>query len=140
MKKKVISILVIAVLMLGLIFKDNLIRGYVSLRHEKLESYATQMLKGRKQPNENYGIWKTWCSHEEDVVEFQTGAWGLVPSSTYKGFYYSADDTHKVFSVANADAVHLEIDGDHASWTDGTDNHGTSVRIREKWFWYEASF
>ena len=138
MKKKVIAILVSAVLILGLVFQDNLIRGYVLLRHEKLESYAAQVLKAGK--TDNYGIWETDVIHEDGVVEFRTGGWGLAPSSTYKGFYYSADNTHRVYSIADGNKAALEIDGDTAVWTDGTDNHGSSIRITDNWFWYEASF
>ena len=123
----------------GLAFKDKLIFSYVSLCYDKLENYSAQMLSSERTTGK-YGVWKTSSYPEKNMVEFQTGGWGVVPSSTYKGFYYSADNTHKLFSAAYADTVSMEIDGDNATWTDGTDNHGISVRITEKWFWYEASF
>lgn len=139
MKKKIIviaSIVLVAVIVLGLAFRDNLTRGYVSLFQNKLEAYAVDMLDS-EQTTGNYGAWETTCYPEEGMVEFLTGGWGVAPSTTYKGFYYSADDTHKAFSGIRAT---MEVDGDKAIWTDGTDNHGTSVRIAENWFWYEASF
>lgn len=139
-KKNVVLCLVIAVLILGLIFQDGLIRSWVSLCKGKLETYAVRMLDNSENTSGSYGIWKTKCYPEDSMVEFWTGGWGLAPSSTYKGFYYSADNTHKLFSAAYEDAVSMEINGDHASWTDGTDNHGISIRIAEKWFWFEASF
>lgn len=141
MKKKAIVICtIILVIILSLAFQDNLIRAYVSLGREKLESYALQMLEPSERASDSYGVWKTSCYPEDRMVEFHTGGWGLAPSSTYKGFYYSADDTHKLFSAAYADTVSMEIDGDNASWTDGTDNHGISIRIMKNWFWFEASF
>jgi len=141
MKKKVIAIcLVIVVAILGLAFKDNLIRTYVTLCHEDLEAYVVRFLDGDEKSSGQYGAWKTSRYPDNGMVEFHTGGWGLAPSSTYKGFYYSADNTHQLYSAANKDLTSMEVDGDHATWTDGTDNHGTSTRITENWFWFEASF
>jgi len=71
-------------------------------------------------------------------LNFTREARGLAPSSTYKGFYYSADNTHKAFGGAD---IPLEVKGDTASWLEvGTDNRGVSIRITDNWFWYEASF
>lgn len=141
MKKKTIVIcVIIAALLLGFLFQDHLIRSYVSLCHGELERSASQMLDSSSESTGRYGPWETFVYPTDGMVEFHTGGWGLVPSSTYKGFYYSADDTHKLFSAAYGEKTTMEIHGDHASWTDGTDNHGISIRITEKWFWFEASF
>lgn len=140
MKKKILIICIVVLLLLALIFRGALIRTYVSLFHESLEAYASQCLSGGEKTTGKYGLWKTSSYPEDGMVEFRTGGFGLAPSSTYKGFYYSEDNTHKVFSAADEDAVTMEISGDSAYWSDGTDNHGKSVRITENWFWYEASF
>lgn len=141
MKKKLIIILILLVVVAVAIgFKDDFIRSYVSACRDKLEGYTTQLLESSERLEGSYGIFKTACYPWEGMVEFYVGGGGIAPSSTYKGFYYSADNTHKVFGAANGDGVTMEVDGDHASWTDGSDNHGTSVRIAEKWFWFEASF
>jgi len=139
-KRTIAVVLLIGMMASGLFFKDKLICLYVSLCRDKLESYSMEMLRSDERTTGKYGAWKTSGYPEEKMVEFQTGGWGLAPSSTYKGFYYSADDMHKLFSAAYADTVTMEIDGDNATWTDGTDNHGMSARITEKWFWFEASF
>ena len=53
MKKKVIAVcLVIVVAILGLAFKDNLIRTYVALCHEDLEAYAVQFLEGNERTSD----------------------------------------------------------------------------------------
>ena len=141
MKKKTIFVVIIIIAaLLFVIFQDNLVRTYVSLCHESLETYASALLKNTDNTAGTYGVWKTVGYPEDGMVEFRTGGWGLAPNSTYKGFYYSADDTHKPFSAAYGDAISMEIDGDHASWTDGTDNNGVSIRIVKNWFWFEASF
>lgn len=142
MKKiiRLVVVLVVAAVILGWVFKDNIIRSYVSLGREKLESYTTQLLESSEKLEGSYGIFKTACYPWKGMVEFYTGGLGLAPSATYKGFYYSADNTHKVFGAADGEEIVMEVDGDRATWTDGTDNHGSSVRIAEKWFWFEASF
>lgn len=139
-KKKIAVWLAAAVLVVGIIFKNNLIRGYVSLCHSDLENYAVQILDEDATTYGKYGLWKTSAYPEQGMVEFATGGFGLAPSSTYNGFYYSADNSHKAFAAANPDTTTLKIDGDYATWTDGTDNHGSSVRITDNWFWYKATF
>lgn len=139
-KKRILMFLVIAVIVLGLVFKDKLIKTYVIVFHANLEEYSENLLDNREIRGSSYGLWDVDVCHEDNMVEFMTGGFGLAPSSTYKGFYYSADNVHKVFSSADASIVPLEIDGDQATWTDGTDNHGISIRIMDKWFWFEASF
>lgn len=141
MKKKTIIILVIiAVLILGLLLRDNLIQLYVKTAHNHLETYAAKCLDSGTEKCKSYGLWDVRIHPDDHMVEFWTGGFGLAPSSTYKGFYYCADNTHKPFSITYEDTVTMQIDGDHATWTDGTDNHGSSVRIIDKWFWFEASF
>lgn len=139
-KKRIVLLLLMAIIVLGFVLQDSLIQSYVSLCADKLEAYAVTLLDSADERTDSYGVGNTSCYPVEGMVEFQTGGWGLAPSSTYKGFYYSADNTHKVFSAADGAAASLEINGDYASWTDGTDNHGSSTRIVDKWFWYEASF
>lgn len=139
-KSRILIFALIAITILAFVLQDNLIRCYVSLRNEKLEAYAVNLLESAEGARASYGIWTTSCYPKDGMVEFQTGGWGLAPSSTYKGFYYSADNTHKLFSAAYADQTTMKIDGDRATWTDGTDNHGSSTRIMDHWFWFEASF
>ena len=139
-RKSLVIMIVILILLFGMIFRERLIQAYVVVAREHLVSYAENLLDSDDRQSDRYGFWKVRSYPEEQLVEFHTGGFGLVPSSTYKGFYYSADNAHKVFSVADESIAMMDIEGDRATWTDGTDNHGTSMRIIENWFWYEASF
>lgn len=139
-RKSLVIMIVILILLLGMIFRERLIQTYVVVTREHLESYAENLLDSDDRLSDRYGFWKVRSYPEEQMVEFHTGGFGLAPSSTYKGFYYSADNAHKVFSVADKSIATMDIDGNHATWTDGTDNHGTSMRMIDNWFWYEASF
>ena len=139
-KKKVVLAMAAAIILLSLLFREHFIQIYVSVFHGSLGKYSVSLLEKDKKTTGRYGLWKVTSYPEEGMVEFMTGGSGLAPASAYKGFYYSADDTHKIFSAANQDAVTMETAGDHALWSDGTDNHGSSDRIAAKWFWFEASF
>ena len=139
-RKRLLIMIVILILLLGMIFRERLIQTYVVMVREHLETYAENLLDSDDRQSDRYGFWKVRSYPEDQMVEFHTGGFGLAPSSTYKGFYYSADNVHKVFSVADKSLSTMDVAGDHATWTDGTDNHGTSIRITDNWFWYEASF
>lgn len=134
-KTKLILAAVFVLLFLCLIFSDALLRTYVRINHERLEKFSQNALDGKA--GERYGLWDVDAWPEKNMVEFHTGSIGLVPSNTYWGFYYSSDNTHLPFQGAD---VPVNIDGDSASWTDGTDNRGSSTRILERWFWFEAHF
>lgn len=127
-------------IVLCFLFKDKLIQTYVKMFHEHLEAYSENLLGNSEMRSTTYGLWDVDICHEEKMVEFMTGGFGLAPSTVYKGFYYSRDNAHTVFSVADASIATMEVDGDSATWTDGTDNNGKSIRIIDNWFWFEASF
>ncbi len=127
-----------ALLAFCLIFSSTLVQAYVHLFHGQLESYCQEFLdESSGISTRQYGPWRATAYPEDGMVEFSTGGSGLVANSAYEGFYYSEADTHTPFHGAD---VPLEDWGNTANWTDGTDNHGTSRRLRDHWFWFEAYF
>lgn len=54
--------------------------------------------------------WKVYY-YADDMVEFCTGSFGLIPSTTYKGFYYSEDDEPHGFQDVPVEFVKVEMDG-----------------------------
>lgn len=139
-RKRLVIVIVVLFLLLCMIFREKLIQTYVVVARKNLVAYAENLLDSDGKRSDHCGFWKVRSYPEDQMVEFHTGGFGLAPSSTYKGFYYSADNVHKVFSMADKSLTTMDIEGNHATWTDGTDNHGTSMRISDNWFWYEASF
>lgn len=148
-RKRVIVLAVLAVLLLGFFSRDLLLQAYVRLHHSALESYAADFLAEARSDDpftydlwaedgntRSYGPWKTTCWSERGAVEFETAAFGIVPSSHYKGFYYSEDNTHMPFQATD---IEMTQDGDRATWT-WQGNYGSSTRICDHWFWYEAHF
>ena len=68
------------------------------------------------------------------MTEFVIMAWG----NTYYGCYYSPDDVPLAFQ--NTD-VELTQDGhDYWEWKADGDNHGSTSKILEHWYFFKASF
>ncbi len=80
---------------------------------------------------------------EKDAyVEFYCGGSGLVPSSSYYGFYYSPDDLPLAVDVTVTE--NLRPEGNGFGWKqsgglDG-DNWYYTERIMENWYYYESHY
>ena len=146
--------LLIIMVFLFLFGQDLLAQTYVKVFHKRLEVYAEVLLERAENASEEelgvyingdgeiyladtYGLWKVNCYPADGLVEFHTGGAGLVSNSTYLGFYYSKDNAHKVFQGAN---IPLNVNKNVADWYGEGDNWGKSMRLIEKWFWFEANF
>lgn len=131
-------VLLIVVAFVSLFAQDLLTKTYVKVFHKHLETYAEELLdKCEDTTSDRYGFWKVTCYPEDELVEFHAGGAGLVANSTYLGFYYSPDNTHKVFQGAD---IPLNVNDNLADWYGEGDNWGKSTRLIDKWFWFEASF
>lgn len=153
--KLLASVFVIVVIFVSLFAQDLLVKTYVKVFHKQLEVYAENLLEecehltGDEENvylsedgdihllSDKYGFWEVKCYPEDELVEFHTGGAGLVANSTYLGFYYSPDNTHKVFQGAD---IPLNVNENLADWYGEGDNWGKSTRMIDKWFWYEANF
>jgi len=134
--KRILLVLLVCLIAAPVLFPQPLTRLYVRCFHAHLESWSeVRLAEGTK--SDRYGLWKVSVYPDAQMVEFRTGGSGLTFNSTYEGFYYSGMDIPLPFQ--NTD-LPLEIQGNSASWTDGTDNHGQTYRFLENWFWYEAHF
>lgn len=148
-RKRYLLLAVLAVLLAGFLSRDLLLQAYVRLNRSALEEYAAALLSKARSDDpfqyelwakdgntRSYGPWETTCWSQRGAVEFVTSAFGIVPSSHYKGFYYSEDNTHMPFQATE---IAMTEDGNQASWT-WQGNYGTSTRICDHWFWFEAHF
>ena len=136
--KMLAIILLIVATFISLFGQDLLAKTYVKVFHKHLEIYAEELLdKCEDTTSDQYGLWKVTCYPEDELVEFHTGGAGLVFNSTYLGFYYSPDNTHKTFQGVD---IPLNVNENLADWYGEGDNWGKSIRLIEKWFWFEASF
>lgn len=75
---------------------------------------------------------------EHTVVDFFVSGFGIVPASTYYGFYYSPEDL--ALPYLEEGAVLTEFEENAWSWQGSGDNRGVTKKIADCWYYYEASF
>lgn len=154
-KKAVIGIfftvLVVIISVFSLIKLNNTsdnydtISKYVNENYQMLEQIANEYINGSqvKKPKnvsmiEVHSQDDIYVKNNNTIVEFYTGGKGLVSSSTYYGFYYSKDDIPASFQ--NSDEELVEYKANKWKWNGTGDNHGKTIKIRDNWFYFEASF
>lgn len=107
---------------------------FVRFHNEDLSDIASACLAGDTSIESYHGVKvQGLYEGEHPIVQFYTLGWGLIP---YMGFYYSPDDNPAAF--LNTDAKLTPVSDDKWEWTDGTDNRGTTKKIDDCWYYYEA--
>jgi len=72
---------------------------------------------------------------EHEMVEYILTSNG----NTYHGFYYSPDDIPLAFQ--NTDTMLYQEEGSNLwIWSAEGDNHGTTYKIDDGWYYFSASF
>ena len=67
------------------------IQSYVLRNQDELTNYARKVIEEHPMEPLEWNGWKVYY-YSDGMVEFCTSSFGFVPSTTYKGFYYSEDD------------------------------------------------
>lgn len=78
-------------------------------------------------------IFNTW-EGEHDMLEFVLTTKG----NTYYGVYYSYDDVPIAFQ--NMEAELIQNGHEYWEWHGEGDNRGSTLRIEDYWYYFEASF
>lgn len=134
-KRKTIVLLAAAALslLLGLLLlqPEGRVRRFVAAHGEALEA---GMAAGHGVPA-RIGIkyCNTW-EGKHSMTEFILFSRG----GTYYGCYHSPDDVPLAFQ--NADVELLANGPDSWVWQAEGDNHGATSKIRDKWYYFTASF
>lgn len=143
-------LLIVVMYFVGLINIPNYLNGDELDNYNEISEYVNENILDLEQivldkinNNEfkNLNEIKSVNVYENDdnvIVQFETGGKGLVPSSTYYGFYYSKINIPVSFDNSNFELE--QINDDKWKWQDVGDNYGITIRIRENWFYFEASF
>lgn len=91
-------------------FSKKSIQSYVLRNQDELTNYARKVIEEHPMGPLEWNGWKVYY-YADDMVEFCTGSFGLIPSTTYKGFYYSEDDEPHGFQDVPVEFVKVEMDG-----------------------------
>ena len=82
---------------------------------------------------------KSVRSEKDEYVEFYCGGSGLVPSSSYYGFYYSPDGLPLAVDVTQTED--LTPAGGGFGWEEPEgDNWYYTEQIMENWYYYESHY
>lgn len=118
-------------------FTHASVTRYVQKHQLELNSYVEQVLKDRPIKQGTYNGWKVTYNFGTQQIDFSVGGFGLAPSSTYWGFYYTPDDIPIGIDGSN---VLLSPDGNGWSWKEPNgDNSQYIEKICNNWYWYKAS-
>lgn len=75
---------------------------------------------------------------ENPMTEFMLSGWGIGSDTRYYGCYYSPNNVPLPFQNA---PVELSQDGhEYWTWQAEGDNYGNTTKIRDHWYYFEASF
>ena len=118
-------------------FSKKSIQSYVLRNRDELTTYARKVIEEHPMEPIEWNGWKVYY-YADDMVEFCTGSFGLISSTTYKGFYYSEDDEPHGFQDVPVEFVKS---GNGWSWAESEgDNIQYTERIAAHWYWYEVKF
>lgn len=117
----------------------------VAAHGEELAAFAQACLENGAAPEktplpglvESAALWGWEANAPQDAfVEFSCGGWGLVPSSSYYGFYYSPGGPRAFQGVD----VTLTPQSNGYAWQGEGDNHGFAKSLGGDFYYYEAHF
>ncbi|MBQ2855635.1 MAG: hypothetical protein IJN02_08675 [Bacteroidales bacterium] len=140
MKKKrkwIIAVIIVLIVALGSVYSIPKLRVslFVHSYHELIED---GLAAGNGVPADDavlfgYDYVNSW-EGTHPMTEFVIMSYG----NTYYGCYYSPDDVPLAFQ--NADVEVTQDGHDYWEWEAEGDNHGSTSKIMEQWYFFKASF
>lgn len=134
-KKKIIIIFCLAIFLIGALCMNPQfrVRAFVFFNNQKIEDAINS---GHGIPGRlgdlTFNTWEGKSGHS--MLEFVL----MSPGNSYYGCYYSPDDIPLAFQNVNVEFI--QCGHDSWRWNDEGDNHGKTRRIKEQWYYFEASF
>ena len=106
---------------------------FVNKNESELKKVAESYLKGENisYPNKIKSVYV--YKSENNIVEFSIGS----KVKQYCGFYYSENDVPVAFQNAPVELQQLETD--KWEWKAEGDNKGKTIKIKDNWYYYEAT-
>jgi len=118
---------------------ERRIRNFIDQNRKELVTIADAYLNSDTTTKKYKGVKvEQVFSGNHDIVQFYYCGVGIVPASTYYGFYYSPDDVPAAYQ--NTNSILTAVSDNEWEWSDGTDNGGRTIKILKDWYYYEAWF
>lgn len=118
--------------------KDKIVRLVIKNQDFLNESIENETYDKIYKINAIKSITPYSLSNNELYIDFYCSGFGIAPSSTYYGFYYSSNDEPIGFQAA---PIELEPDGNGWSWQQPNgDNSYYTEKILKNWYYYRAGF
>lgn len=155
-KIKTAIVIVITVILVGA-FRyhfdyERRITSFVTKNEPELTALAEEYLEKTGQKEITYrGVRIGGVFPAGEVVPFDVGGIGIVPTASYYGFYYSPED----IPVSNGEGELKKVEEQHTgilsnlfqnyqqerwSWQGYGDNGGEIVKIKTHWYYYRCWF
>lgn len=154
-KIKTAIVIAIAVILVGALCShfnyERRIANFVTQNETELTALAEEYLKKTEQKEITYrGTKIGGVFPAGEVVPFDVGGIGIVPSANYYGFYYSPED----IPVSNGEGKLEKVEEQEGFlpglvprnpkerwvWQGYGDNGGEIVKIKEHWYYYKCWF
>ena len=136
-RKWIIAIIIVLIVALGSVYSIPKLRVslFVHSYHELIEE---ALAAGNGVPADDavllgYDYVNSW-EGAHPMTEFVIMTYG----DTYYGCYYSPDDVPLAFQ--NTDVEVTQDGHDYWEWEAEGDNHGSTSKIMEQWYFFKASF
>ena len=120
---------------------------YVQDNRDELNEYIEKLILEHGEPDgdlyasfrDEYDGFKVTLWKRNHLIEFEKWGFGLVTNSTYRGFYYSPQDTLMGFQNTQM-AFEPDGDGYICKYTAGPVNYEYTEKIIDNWYWFEIQF
>ncbi|MBR5368033.1 MAG: hypothetical protein IK138_01990 [Lachnospiraceae bacterium] len=120
---------------------------YVRDNKDELNDYIEQLILEHGNPDgdyyasfsDEYDGFKVTLWKRNHLIEFEKWGSGLVTNSTYRGFYYSPNDTLMGFQNTQM-AFEPDGDGYICKYTYGSIDYEYTEKITDNWYWFEIQF
>ena len=136
-KRKIITVIVAGILAVSVVFitQNTPYKKAERFVRENSNTIVECLDNDLPLPNKLLGkVYNEW-NGEHNMHEFILTTWG----NTYYGCYYSPDDVPLPFQ--NADIDFRTYKSNSWEWKEEYgDNHGKTLKIKDKWYYFEASF
>ncbi|WP_312281081.1 hypothetical protein [Oscillibacter sp.] len=137
----IIFILALCFLLILMAHRDSkaTISSYIEQNHEELKEFADGIAEvNNADMQTTYQDWTVFYWRDANMVEFVTETRGLIPSSSYKGFYYSPDNMPLGYQGVKTNFIKVN-NGWRSETVDG-DNSEYTEKIMAHWYWFEMNF